>query len=39
MQNAENAKTINDLKPEFEMLLNGLGDKHGKISNAKDLYI
>lgn len=33
---AENAKTINDLKPAFETLLNGLSDKHGKIINAKD---
>ncbi|HQU84100.1 MAG TPA: S41 family peptidase [Pyrinomonadaceae bacterium] len=36
---AENAKTINDLKPAFETLLNGLGDKHGKISNAKDYSV
>ncbi|MEQ1645965.1 MAG: S41 family peptidase [Pyrinomonadaceae bacterium] len=33
---AENARTIGDLKPAFETLLNGLGDKHGKIANAKD---
>jgi carboxyl-terminal processing protease len=33
---AENAKTIQDLKPAFEALLNGLRDHHGKIINAKD---
>lgn len=33
---AENAKNISDLKPAFEALLNGLGDKHGKILNAND---
>jgi carboxyl-terminal processing protease len=33
---AENAKTIQDLKPAFEILLNGLRDHHGKILNAKD---
>jgi carboxyl-terminal processing protease len=32
----ENAKTIEDLKPAFETLLNGLGDHHGKIINAKN---
>ncbi len=32
---AENAKTIDDLKPAFETLLNGLRDHHGKIINAK----
>jgi carboxyl-terminal processing protease len=32
---AENAKTIEDLKPAFETLLNGLRDNHGKIINAK----
>jgi carboxyl-terminal processing protease len=33
---AENAKTIQDLKPAFETLLNGLRDHHGKIINAKN---
>ncbi len=33
---AENAKTINDLKPAFETLLNGLKDFHGSILNARD---
>jgi hypothetical protein len=33
---AENAKTIQDLKPAFETLLNGLIDHHGKIISAKD---
>lgn len=33
---AENAKTIQALKPAFETLLNGLRDHHGKIINAKD---
>lgn len=33
---AENAKTIQDLKPAFETLINGLRDHHGKIMNAKD---
>jgi carboxyl-terminal processing protease len=33
---AENAKTVDDLKPAFETLLNGLGDKHGSILNAKN---
>jgi carboxyl-terminal processing protease len=33
---AENAKTIQDLKPAFETLLNGLKDHHGKIISAKD---
>jgi carboxyl-terminal processing protease len=33
---AENAKTIQELKPAFECLLNGLKDYHGKIINAKD---
>lgn len=32
---AINATSINDLKPAFEALLNGIGDKHGKIINAK----
>jgi carboxyl-terminal processing protease len=32
----ENAKTITDLKPAFEALLNGLRDHHGKILNAKN---
>lgn len=36
---ADNAKTINDLKPAFETLLNGLGDKHGKIVNARDYSV
>jgi carboxyl-terminal processing protease len=31
---AENAKTIQDLKPAFETLLNGLRDHHGKIIDA-----
>jgi carboxyl-terminal processing protease len=31
---AENAKTIQDLKPALETLLNGLRDHHGKILNA-----
>ena len=35
-KNAENAKTITDLKPAFEVLLNGLRDHHGKIVNAKN---
>lgn len=33
---AENAKTIQDLKPAFTTLLNGLRDHHGKIISAKD---
>ncbi len=33
---AENAKTIQELKPAFETLINGLRDHHGKIINAKD---
>jgi C-terminal processing protease CtpA/Prc len=33
---AENATTIQDLKPAFETLLNGLRDHHGKIINAKN---
>lgn len=33
---AENAKTIDDLKPAFETLLNGLRDHHGKVINAKN---
>lgn len=33
---AENATTIQELKPAFEVLLNGLRDHHGKIINAKD---
>ncbi len=33
---AENAKTIEDLKPAFETLLNGLRDHHGRIVNAKN---
>lgn len=33
---AENAKTVQDLKPAFEILLNALRDHHGKIINAKD---
>lgn len=33
---AENAKTIQDLKPAFTTLLNGLFDKHAKILDAKD---
>lgn len=33
---AENAKIIQDLKPAFETLINGLRDHHGKIINAKD---
>lgn len=33
---AEDAKTIQDLKPAFETLLNGLRDHHGKIINAKN---
>lgn len=36
---AQNAKTINDLKPAFETLLNGLRDHHGKIINAKDYSV
>jgi carboxyl-terminal processing protease len=32
---AESPKTIEDLKPAFEALLNGLRDHHGKILNAK----
>jgi carboxyl-terminal processing protease len=35
-QKAENAKTIQELKPAFETLLNGLRDHHGKIINAAD---
>lgn len=35
-QKAEHAKSIQDLKPAFEALLNGLRDHHGKIINAKD---
>lgn len=33
---AEQASTIQDLKPAFETLLNGLRDHHGKIISAKD---
>jgi carboxyl-terminal processing protease len=33
-QQAEHATTIQDLKPAFEILLNGLRDHHGKIINA-----
>lgn len=33
---AENAKNIQELKPAFETLINGLRDHHGKIINAKD---
>ncbi|MBP6432661.1 MAG: S41 family peptidase [Ferruginibacter sp.] len=33
---AQQAKTIEDLKPAFETLLNGLRDHHGKIINAKN---
>jgi carboxyl-terminal processing protease len=33
---AENAKNIEDLKPAFETLLNGLRDHHGKIINSKN---
>lgn len=33
---SENAKTIEDLKPAFEILLNGLRDHHGKVINAKN---
>ena len=33
---AENSKTIQDLKPAFTTLINGLRDHHGKIINAKD---
>jgi carboxyl-terminal processing protease len=33
---AENAKTIEDLKPAFEFLLNQLRDHHGRILNAKN---
>jgi carboxyl-terminal processing protease len=33
---AENAKTIEELKPAFETLLNGLRDHHGRIINAKN---
>ncbi|MBK7308780.1 MAG: S41 family peptidase [Chitinophagaceae bacterium] len=33
---AANAKTINDLKPAFEALLNGLKDHHGSIVNARN---
>ena len=36
---AENAKSIQDLKPAFEALLNGLKDHHGKIINAVDYSI
>lgn len=32
---AENASTLQDLKPAFTTLLNGLLDKHGRILNAK----
>lgn len=32
---AENAKTIQELKPAFESLINGLRDHHGKVINAK----
>ncbi|MEQ1605835.1 MAG: S41 family peptidase [Pyrinomonadaceae bacterium] len=32
---AENAKTIRDLKPAFEALLNGLRDHHGRITDAR----
>ena len=31
-----NAKTIEDLKPAITMLLNGIGDMHGRIIDAKD---
>ncbi len=33
---AENANTIADLKPAFTTLINGLGDKHGKIVDANN---
>lgn len=33
---AENAKNIQELKPAFETLINGLRDHHGKVINAKD---
>lgn len=33
---AENAKTVQDLKPAFTTLLNGIHDKHGKILDAKN---
>jgi hypothetical protein len=33
---AENAKTIEDLKPAFELLLNQLRDHHGRILSAKN---
>jgi carboxyl-terminal processing protease len=33
---AEHAKTIEDLKPTFELLINQLRDHHGRILNAKD---
>lgn len=33
---AANAKTIDDLKPAFTVLINGLRDHHGKIVNAKN---
>ena len=32
---AENASTIQELKPAFTTLLNGMLDKHGKIIDAK----
>ena len=33
---ARPATSLKELKPAFEALLNGLGDKHGKVINAKD---
>lgn len=33
---AENAKTIDDLKPAFEFLINQLRDHHGRIMKRKD---
>jgi carboxyl-terminal processing protease len=33
---AENAKNLAELKPAFEVLLNGLRDHHGRIINAKN---
>lgn len=33
---AENAKTVNDLKPAFEAILNALKDHHGSVLNAKN---
>jgi carboxyl-terminal processing protease len=33
---ATNAKTIGELKPAFEFLINQLRDHHGRIMNAKD---